>query len=434
MSNIDLDGALRSPGLAFEYYVNSYHCGNSLGITDFEMGQILDQWSDQVPIWKNYVENVADEVVYELDKDDYNKAMELGKEYGQEKTGYEDTKSQKNTQVAETTVNTGTELLSLGTGIWRFVNLCKGGTGGTLKEFLKSGGKGMGSAMTIITCCLDLVMAVLYMFLHPNRQQHDAAMKVKEELTNQQEALDDIEDDMANDDEAMRDLVNEKNEIVENANQSMGEDMALYDFNRHIYEYYTQLMRERDLTKSEQALYNSAFQYMQQAGNSIGQTRGETQETVDGIQNNIGEYEDRFDDAMSGMGEVEGFTTYAAGFDELTHDLCKTEAITLFAAVASCTLDGIVATSKGLTPATCWMLVFAGMAFLAAGMNYAHATEQLAYADDIEGEIGDRKETEGMNTKTHKSFDNYYDYFGGYMGNRVDMVVPDVEQRLPEER
>lgn len=423
MSDIDLNGALSSPSLGFKYYVNYYYQGNTCGITVSEIGQIQSTWSDKLPAWKHYVEdkieNGTDGTLYEIDESDYDEAMKNGEQYGKDLTGFNNDSGDKAHQAVDVGV---TGALALGTGGLAVINGLK---------YLKNGCKAMTGTPwgLMISCTLDLALALLVKYvLHPNKEQHEALVDVQAEMGNQRSILDGTVYEIEDMDAELQALNDEANTLVEESNQQMAEDKSNYDYSNDTIEYFqADVTRGYRLTENDVAAYQAALQYMRESGAAITETQNGTQTRMNEIFDDMTSYEEGFNDAAETMGEVEGFTNYAAGFDETTKAACNWESINLYVAGGAATLDAGLCLPYVAVWATCWMAIFMAMAAMAALWNFQGAKEQGEWAKQAEAEIGERTTTQDMHESSMGTYDEYLDYYDGYMMDTSGLVleVPD---------
>ena len=162
---------------------------------------------------------------------------------------------------------------------------------------------------------------------------------------------------------------------------------------------------------------------MQQLGVDIGDLSDETTDNVGEIYDEMGTYQDTYDNAASTMGEVEGVTDYAESFDDATRTMCYVES-------GAQTLN---ATGAGLAAARLVGKAFVGWAFAAMGFAAAAssgiaAKEQFEWADKVGNEINARKETQDLNTTTTDMYDENIDIYAGQMEG-----VENLELEIPED-
>lgn len=453
MSNIDLDGALVSPSLGFKYYINYWYQGNSLGIEDGEIGQIQSAWSDKLPAWKHYVEDVApDGTVYEIDESDYEAAMQAGEDYGKDLTGYGNSGWDKTKQITRE-VGTG-----VATGLHGFQVVKAGGLsalGQTGGKFLGVGG---GQALTetakqtgkeslktvlgkagglLISCALDLAMAALYWFIRPNKEQYEAAMKVNEELGTQQGLLNDASNDITNYELAVMDLNDEAGQVVDDANQRMAEKKVEYDYNRDTIEYFkSDVTSGYRLTEGDVEAYKGALQHMNQAGAEIELTRAGASDQTNALFDKMSGYTEGFDAAAETMGEVQGFTDYAEGFDKRTQDCCKAEMAMQYLNMAIAAMDVARCLTKIALTMGWGMAVYGvcmAMSVTAGYMDYKAAIEQKTWADNIGNEIAGREMTQDLQTETKGLYDDTITNYDGLMMETAGLMLSVPEGTAPPE-
>lgn len=101
MPPVNVSQALASPAYAKQVWMDYYKCGNTMGTTAEQMGQIEAQWPGKIASWKASV--ATDENKYIIDDSDWNAAVKKGEQEGKDLTGYENTGWQKAGQHANVT-------------------------------------------------------------------------------------------------------------------------------------------------------------------------------------------------------------------------------------------------------------------------------------------------------------------------------------------
>ena len=299
-------------------YLN-YHCyGNTMGITDEEMGQITQTWSSKISSWQNSVS--SDETEYEFDDSEYSNYKAKGKNAAENATGYD---GKNGGSVAHTVGDAassvaGATMSVIGAaGGEAAKGVVKEGAKVITKEATKTVGKNAASngsaAAFVVGCCLSAATAIGYWIKRPNKEEKEACDALLPEMTGAQSALGETQDDMANMANEIMNLSDEATEANEEANSQIEEKKSEYDMYMQTY----QALKEKvdsgaGLTESEKQLYKSVAGYIEETGASIDEITEDAGSTVSDLYSDIENYQSGYDDAASTMAEIEGLTDYAA--------------------------------------------------------------------------------------------------------------------------
>ncbi len=408
--NINSEAACRTA------YIN-YHCyGNSMGISAREMGEITQAWSDRLSSWQASVS--SDENEYEFDDSDYANYKENGKEAAKEATGGAENDTGEKVKSYGYTAGT----LATGTGMGLFA------VATALAK--KAGGKGCTiKPLAWAIAGAELALALSYWAIKPNKEGKEACDDLQTEMTGAQETLGETQEEMSAMGEEIMFLSDEALAVNEDANENIEEQKSEYDM---YYESLTALKEKIDsgepLTDSEKELYKEVIKCLGEIGVNIEKLGEDTTDEVAELYDEMGSYQDGYDEVAKTMGEIEGLTDYASEIDSST----QTQAYILGAALAanaaaSGTVAGFLFADMNIfTKAV--SAVFGGIAAGAAVSNAFAAKEQFEWAGQIGTEIDMRKKTQSLNSETMEKSDEEIDAYDGWMQG-----VEDLELKIPDD-
>ena len=460
--SFNLSKATTSQAYAYKCWYNYNYGGNTMKISSKDMGEITQTWNGELKNWRATASN--DENAYEIEDDDYSAAKLNGKESAKDKTGYEGGGKGKMWARGSLDFASGTAG-ALATTIGNKVanNVVDKLTGGvaakavekaaakaTTKAAAKAAEKGGEKAAQeaaekttekvtsagknvgwIITAPLALATGTAYMASKPNQEQKEACDELQNTMQDAQASLAAAQDDMSTAGDEIVDLSDQAQVYNEDANDEIEDKKTEYDMYKASYDALMEKANSGEaLSEDEKALLKELVPLMQQLGVDIGDTQEETTDTVGEIYDEMGTYQDTYDNAASTMGEVEGVTDYAESFDGATRTLCYVEGAAQTLNVASggkaALQAGKFAASGGIFTAWAWGFAAAGAA--GAAMSGVGAAQQFQWAGDVGTEIGLRKETQDINATTTDMYDENIDAYAGQMEG-----VEDLELEIPED-
>ncbi len=421
-------------------YLN-YHCyGNSMNISADEMGEITKAWSSKLNSWQVTVSN--DENQYEFDDSDYSSYKDNGKKAAQEQTGYDGGKGKMITRgvgdsafaVANTVGQTVGKKVAEKVGGKVVEKAAEKIVGKTSEEVTKNlTGKAAENAAKntsgkaagfIIGCTLGLATGTAYMAKKPNKEQKEACDELQNVMANSQTALSETQADMDAMAEELITLSDEANAANEDANSEIEEQKTEYDMYKASYEALKAKAESGEpLTEDEKALYQELIKYMTETGEGITETQEEATDVVGDLYDDMGTYQEGYDYAAETMGEVEGTTDFAAGFDSATRTMCYVEA---GAQTLNAVTAGIAATKLMGKAFVGW--AFAAVGFAAAATSGVATAQQIKWAGEVGTEIDMRKDTQDFNTETMDMYDEEIDAYDGFMTG-----VEDLELEIPDD-
>ena len=422
----NLDNALSSQAYAYKCWYNYNYGNNTMGISASDMNEITQTWSGELSNWRATASD--DENAYEIEDDDFSTAYDNGKSQAQDKTGYEGGgKGKMATRSAvDVAAGAGSAVLSVaGNGLGQSVAQI----GAT-----SCNATGSTSASFVVAAPLALATATAYMVKKPNKEQKEACDELQNEMTNSQNALSAAQGDMQTYSDEVIELSDEAAVYNEDANENVEENKSEYDMYRASYDaLMAKVEAGQALTEDEKALLEELIPLMQELGVTIEETTEDTTDAVSEIYDEMGTYQEGYDNAAATMAEVQGVTDYAASFDEATRTNCYVEAAAQGLNAAGGTKAGIEATAVATSGswafgATAWAWAFAGMGYAAAGMSGTGTVQQMQWAGDVGTEIDMREATQDMHAETTGVYDESIDGYEGFMG-----IVEDLTMTIPED-
>ena len=273
-------------------------------------------------------------------------------------------------------------------------------------------------------------MGTAYQAKKPNKIEKEACDELQNSMTDAQASLASAQGDMEDYASNVEELTDEATAQNEDANASIEDDKTEFDMYKASYDALMEKVNSGEtLTEDEQNLLKELVPLMQKLGVSIQDTSDEATDIVGTLHEEIGTYQEGYDDAAATMAEVEGVTDYAEGFDSATRTMCYVEAVSQGLNAASGTQAsikaGTFAASGGIFA---WAWAFVGMGAAGAAMSGFGAVQQGKWAKDVGTEIDMRKETQSLNVDTQAMYDENIDVYAGQLEN-----VEDLELEIPDD-
>lgn len=442
--SFNLSKATTSQAYAYKCWYNYNYGGNTMNISSKDMGEITQTWNGELKNWRVTASN--DENAYEIGDDDYSTAKLNGKESAKDKTGYDGGKGGMIARgVTDMALSaTGATISYIGVNVigTKASQAVANGLGNMMgkkaasKAVDKLGEGGLAESqgktgVFIIAAPLSLAVGTAYMAKKPNKDEKEACDELQNTMQDAQASLAAAQDDMSTAGDEIVDLSDQAQVYNEDANDEIEDKKTEYDMYKASYDALVYEVKPGEsLTEDKKALKKELVSMMQQLGVDIGNLSDETTDNVGEIYDEMGTYQDTYDNAASTMGEVEGVTDYAEGFDEATRMMCYVEgaAQTLNAAsgTKAALQAGKFAISGGIF--TAWAWGFAAMGAAGAAMSGIGTAQQFQWAGEVGTEIGLRKETQDLNATTTDMYDENIDIYAGQMEG-----VEDLELEIPED-
>ena len=482
--SFNLSNALNSQAYAYKCWYNYHYGNNTMGISARDMGEITLTWNGELNNW--HAVALDDENAYEIEDDDFSAARNNGRNQAEDKTGYDGKQGGQY-------VRTGLDAVAgvagaLGSTIGSSVaNTAARGIAGSLVQntatkmgakaaekavasatgdaITEAGKKALGDAAKnatqaqieqagkaaignaakketsdkvasknvgwIITAPLALATGTAYTVKKPNKDEKEACDALQDEMTNAQTALSSAQQDMTDMGDELTELSDEAQVYNEEANEDIEDKKSEYDIYKASYDALIEKVQNGEaLTEEEKALLQELIPLMQELGIGIQTTQEETTEVTQDIYDDMGTYQDGYDNAAETVAEVQGVTDYAASFDESTRTMCYVEAGAQTLNAASGTKAayqaGRFAASGG--PFTAWAWAFAAMGAAGAAQSGIGTAQQFSWAGEVGTEIGMREDTQDINSLTNDIYDESIADYEGFMSG-----VEELEIEMPED-
>ena len=449
----NLENALSSQSYAYKCWYNYNYGNNTMGISAKDMGEITQTWNGELSNWRATASD--DENAYEIEDDDFSKAYDSGKDNVKDKTGYNGGKGGMVTRAVVdsasaavgATASLGVNLLGskaseavikgLGNATEKVAtSLGAKATTETTKQTAQGASKSAGS--WIVAAPLSLATGTAYMAKKPNKEQKEACDELQNEMINSQNALSAAQGDMQTYSDEVIELSDEAAVYNEDANENVEENKAEYDMYRASYEaLMAKVEAGETLSEDEKALLKELVPLMQELGVAIEETSTDTTDAVSEIYDEMGTYQEGYDNAAATMAEVQGVTDYAESFDEATRTSCYVEAAAQGLNAASGTTAAVKAGSFAASGGifTAWAWGFAAMGAAGAAMSGTGTVQQMKWAGEVGTEIDMRQATQDFNAQTTEIYDESIDGYEGTMGTVEDMTmaIPEDIEEMTEE-
>ena len=422
-------------------YLN-YHCyGNSMGISAEEMGKITQAWDSKLSSWQASVS--SDENEYEFDDSEYANYKSEGKNAAKDAAGGYSGKTggQWTRAVGDGVASAGGVFLNtVGSGIATNIAQRLGGKtlgtamGKAANKITEKAGEGAGDKATqnqawIVAAPLALAIATAYMAKKPNKEAKEACDALQTEMTGAQATLEETQGEMETMAEEIIELSDKALTNNEDANDEIEDQKSEYDmYYQTFMTIQSKIESGEPLTQSEKDLYEAVIGYLNEIGISIEELSQETTDVVAELYEEMGTYQDGYDNAAETMGEIEGLTDYAASFDSVSRDQSYALACAMSAnAAASGVLAGFLFADMNIFTKT-QSAIMGGIATAAGVSNGLAAYQQFDWAGKIGQEIDLRKATQDLNSNTMDMYDEEIDAYDGWMQG-----VEDLELEIPDD-
>lgn len=418
VNNVSFDEAMISKAAAGQYL-------RSKEVSAEEKGQLSAKWGVE---FVNQALTV-DSTKYEISDDDFDNAKEAGKEAAKDGTGYDGEGGSTTSAVVSAAGAAVTAASAIAPEISghltrKVVGKAAGKAADNLSK--ESNGaaknKNLGAHATVI---LAAAVAAKYWASNHNKDEHDAGMHLLEnELPEGQGALNEAQENLEDASEQVTKLTEEAEAKNEEANDTIEEKKTLFDFFR---QQYNALKAKKEagetLTPDEKAFMRNNAPKMEKASNEIDTISEDTSDEVNGLNDEIGEYQEIYDDSAETIGEVEGVTDFAENFDEQSRTLMYVEG-------GAQSLNGISAGIAALKLSTSgfWNWAFAAVGYAAAASSGIAATQQFSWAGDMSTEIHARRDVQELGEETNEVYEEELDNYAGNIE-----TVEDLELEIPED-
>lgn len=416
--SFSLSNAVNSQSYAYKCWYNYNYGNNTMGISAKDMGEITQTWNSQLSNWR--ANALDDENAYEIEDDDFSTAKMNGKNQAKEATGYDGDKSYGSVVNAGLSIAGATTGKVVGNGLAKMGLGFKDVTGG--HKAVTDTGKGKMS--DIATVIMAAAVAAKYWVAKPNKDSKEACDALQDEMNNATAALGNSQNEMSDMRDEIETLSDDAQMANEDANGEIEDKKSEYDFYKASYDALMEKVNSGEqLTDDEKELLKELVPIMQQLGIDITDTQEETTDTVGEIYEEMGTYQEGYDNAAETVAEVQGLTDYAEGFDSNTQTMCYFEAGSQTVNAGSATLAATKLAGKAFVG---W--AFAAIGYAAAASSGIATAQQMSWAGDVGTEIGMRKDTQDLNAATNDIYAESIDVYDGQMG-----VVNDLEIEMPDD-
>ena len=417
--SFNLANALNSQSYAYKCWYNYKYGNNTMQISANDMNKINQTWSSELAIWK--ANALDDENKYEIEDDDFSKAVKDGKESAKDDTGYEGGgKGKMITRGAVDAAGAGTgAILTFGPmikdGIKKIASkFSKKGTEETAKNASKEAGKG-----AWVTAAIAIATSAHYYVNKPNKEQKEACDVLRDETL--PEAMGEVDGAL----QTMEEANEETLLAAETAQEQNDAATETLETDKTEFDFYNDSIKEL-------SIYNSIKVEMATASENLDVTAEETQEIVEENHDIMLEQVDKYDDSATNLANVQGITDYAESFDSTAKTMCNIECISQSLNSASgATAGAKLCATAGLNIGQ-WIM---GGASIAAGVaSGVAAAEQGKWAGDIGAEIASREATQDFNSEAQDIYDESIEFFDGAVETVEELELPIPEDmEVPEE-
>ena len=424
--SFNLSRATSSQSYAFKCWYNYNYGGNTMKISSKDMGEITQTWNGELKNWRANAEN--DDNKYEIDDDDYTTAKLNGKESAKDKTGYD---GGKGGMIANTVFDGLAAGAGAVTGKW-----VGRGLGNVLDKkgvcvlydsnknpAIKSGDDNV-KLSDVATVIMASAVAAKYVIAKPNKEQKKACDELQNTMTDSQNALTTAQEDMAVASDEITDLSDQAIAYNEDAKEEIEDKKTEYDMYKTSYDaLMVKVNNGETLSEDEKTLLKELVPLMQEMGIGINETSEEATNIVSEIHDEMGTYQDTYDNVAETIGEVEGVTDYAENFDSATRTMCYVEAGAQTINAASATKAAAKLMGKGP-----WGWGFAALGAAAAAGSGVAAYQQYNWAGEVGNEIHMRRDTQEINATAMDIFEENTDIYSGQIEG-----VEELEHEIPDD-
>lgn len=455
-----LSNALESQSYAYKCWYDYNYGKNTMCISSRDMGKITQTWKSELSNWKATA--LDDENAYEIPDDDFSMSKLNGRTQAENKTGYDGNNAgSKAHAIGDASVVVGGEIAKLATkkvvqkagekvadkaikkvgektaskATQRFVE--KSGKQAAKKgveESAQASKNASSSIGCIVGCTLGAATAASYWAKKPNKDEKEACDALQDEMVNAQGALNMAQEDMSVADEEVIELSDEAQITNEDANATIEDKKSEYDAYKASYDALMEKVKAGEpLTEDEKALLKELIPLMQELGIDIGEIQEDTTDVTGELYDEIGTYQEIYDNAAQTVGEVQGLTDYAASFDSSTQTMCYVEGgaqslNALTTGKASYEAFALASSGTWAFGATAWAYAFGVLGAVGAASSGLAAKQQFEWAGNVGTEIGMRKDAQELNSLTNDIYDERIADYEGY-----NAIVEDLEIEVPDD-
>jgi len=415
-------------------YIDYKKNGSASGITEDDFQIIEDNWSRYFSTWDAYM-NSQDENGYTIVDDDYDGAVGRGVQKGKDQTGYDDSTWDETKQVGRSvqdgleTVGKGANAVSTGSKIVKGASTIKSAKG--IKDGLSK--MNLVNWKVWISCALDFAIALAYRYSKPNEDPKKALDVIEDNMDDLQSQSKGAQNDVEKAGKVVKRSAEEAAKANESANAEMAKSKTDYAMYQRAYEYLQSEQTRGTFDEEDAANYEECVRNMTDKGKDIDEQKTMAEETVGEKYEDMKGQESAYDNAKEDIGEVEGVTDYAEGFDTLTKNNCTVTKWTQYLNAATACVDAIAAAACFVVDVVSqwWAAALDLAAGVAAGFaavwSFQAATEQGEWADEIGVEITDREATQDLNEGSKELCEEKTEDYKEYLADteNLELVIPD---------
>lgn len=396
-----------------------------MGLTAEEMGRITQAWPDRLASWQATVAN--DENEYDFDDSEYAKFKAEGEEAAKKATGHD---GKTGGQITGGSMHAAAG--ATGAGLAVAHGGLKAATGNIKRLGSKIAGKsgektassGTKSWSAYAAAALAIATALAYWITKPNKDEKKACDALQTEMTGAQSELSSQQNNMSTISGEIMELSDEALALNEDTNEKIKDKKSEYDaYFKTFMAIKAKIDAGEQISDSEKELYKTVVGYLNEIGVNIEELGDESSDEVASLYDDIGTYQENYDNVAESMGEIEGLTDFAEGIDEATRTMCYVEGT----AQGLNAISGAVAGARLMaTGFWNWAL---GIASIVAGASSGVAAfQQFKMAGEVGTEIEMRKGTQDLNTETLDIYTEEIDAYDGFLQG-----VEDLELEIPDD-
>lgn len=302
----------------------------------------------------------------------------------------------------------------------------------TSKKATEDSAKSLGC---IIGCSMAFATGLAYTLKQPNKEEAGVVKELNEKMGTAQSNLITQQNEMATAQEEIVTMVGEAEAKNEEANSFIAEQEATQQFTlTTINSIKAKQESGARLTASERSLFNDSVKLLNESNVAQSTAGTDAQDEVASLYSEIEGKQTVYDTTADTMSDIQGMTQYAESMDTATAVSCGIEAAAQGLNVISGGKSAIEAGQLALSGswafgATAWAWAFVALGAAGAAMSGVGAIQQGTYLKQTIDEIGNRKNTQGLNTSTQEIYNQELDAYAGSMSyvEELDYEIPDLD-------
>lgn len=308
----------------------------------------------------------------------------------------------------------------------------KGITEEASKKATEDSAKSLGC---IIGCSMAFATGLAYTLKQPNKEEAGVVKELNEKMGTAQSNLITQQNEMATAQEEIVTMVGEAEAKNEEANSFIAEQEATQQFTlTTINSIKAKQESGARLTASERSLFNDSVKLLNESNVAQSTAGTDAQDEVASLYSEIEGKQTVYDTTADTMSDIQGMTQYAESMDTATAVSCGIEAAAQGLNVISGGKSAIEAGQLALSGswafgATAWAWAFVALGAAGAAMSGIGAIQQGKYLKQTIDEIGNRKNTQELNTSTQEIYNQELDAYAGSMSyvEELDYEIPELD-------